>query len=156
MQHNHTHPNTDKNKRSRALKVLQYNIGKRRTVMLDLFNNEETGDIDIIAMQEPWRNSESKTIPNMDKERFELVSPVNDPKARVCFFVNKRAALASWNYKTHSSDLAILLINTSDRRKVQIYNIYNQTLAEGTITIIDLLLRITGTPIADKRGTQDE
>ena len=50
MQHNYTHPNTDKNKRSRALKVLQYNIGKRRTVMLDLFNNEETGDIDIIAI----------------------------------------------------------------------------------------------------------
>lgn len=94
-------------------------------MILDFFNNEETGDIDIIAIQEPWRNSKSKTIPNIDKERFELVSLVNDPKARVYFFVNKKAALASWNYKTYSSDLATLLINTSDRRKVQIHNIYN-------------------------------
>lgn len=156
MQNNHIHPNTGRNERSRALKVLQYNVGKRRTVMLDFFNIEETGDVDIIAIQEPWRNTESKAIPNMDRERFELVSPVNDPKARVCFFVNKRAALASWSYKTHSSDLATLIVNTSDGRKVQIHNVYNQALTEGTTTRMELLSRVTGTPFADERGTQDE
>ncbi|KAL9001701.1 MAG: hypothetical protein Q9188_005335 [Gyalolechia gomerana] len=117
MQHTHTSPNAvnsnhaaDPQKGRQTLRVLQYNVGKRLTVMLDLIANEEVNDIDIIPIQEPWKNSETKVIPNMDKERFELVCPTNDPKARVCFFVNKKSALASWRYKTHSSDLETLFI----------------------------------------------
>lgn len=110
--------------------------------MLDLFANEEVNDIDIIAIQEPWKNSETKVIPNMDKERFELVCPTNDPKARVCFFVNKKSALASWRYKTHSSDLETLFVSTTDGRKIRIHNIYNQALAEDTQTTIKLLSEV--------------
>lgn len=146
MQDTHTNTNTASkdNDYRRPLRILQYNIGKRRTVMLDLFNSEDVSDVDIIAIQEPGRNSESKVIPNMDKERFELVSPTDNSAARVCFFVNKKAALASWNYKTHSGDLATLHVDTTDGRRIQIHNIYNQTLAEGTLPTIKLLANVTG------------
>ncbi len=35
------------------LSILQYNTRKSRTVMVELFENARTYDIDIIAIQEP-------------------------------------------------------------------------------------------------------
>ena len=113
-------------KEYKTLQILQYNVGKRRTVMLDLFSNDEINNIDIIAIQEPWRNSETGLISNMDKGHFELVYPMNNSRARVCFFINKEAALASWQYKTHSNDLSTVTVKTTDGRKIRIHNIYNQ------------------------------
>lgn len=58
--------------------------------MIDLFTREEVKDIDIIVLQELWKNSITKLIVNPDMDRFELVYPTNDTKPRVCFTTRKR------------------------------------------------------------------
>lgn len=124
-------------KEYKTLQILQYNVGKRRTVMLDLFINDEVNNIDIIAIQEPWRNSETGLIPNMDKDHFELVYLMNNSRARVCFFINKKAALAGWQYKTYSNDLSTVTVKTSDGRKIRVHNIYNQPITEGSLGLLN-------------------
>ncbi len=73
-----------------TLSILQYNTRKSRNiVMIPLFQNDNILDIDIITLQEPWRNTRDQTTYHPRKESFHLLYPKNN-KARVCFFVNKK------------------------------------------------------------------
>ena len=71
------------------LSILQYNIRKSRTVMVELFDNEKIYNIDIIAIQEPWRNINTNTSYHPLKDRFNLVYLYHND-TRVCFYINKR------------------------------------------------------------------
>lgn len=45
-----------------TLNILQYNMRKSHNiVMITLFQNENILDIDIIALQEPWKNTWDQT-----------------------------------------------------------------------------------------------
>ena len=57
--------------------------------MIELFDNEKIYNIDIIAIQKPWRNINTNTFYYLLKDRFNLVYLYyND--TRVYFYINKR------------------------------------------------------------------
>ena len=105
------------------LSILQYNTRKSRTVMIELFEKKRIYDIDIIAIQEPWRNP-NKTSYHPLKDRFDIVYPYSED-SRVCFYINKRIPPGSWYPKYHSPDLCTLNIKSSNGRIIRIHNIYN-------------------------------
>ena len=107
-----------------TLKILQQNTRKSYDVMVQLFEDKETKEYDIIAIQEPWRRSECNTTYHSDKSHFELLY-LNNETTRVCYYVNKRLALSSWSITNHSSDLATLHLKATDERIIHIHNIYN-------------------------------
>ena len=105
------------------LAILQYNTRKSRVTMIELFGHALTSDMDIIAIQEPWRNP-SMTSYHPLKDRFDLIYPHHEQN-RVCFYVNKKLTPGSWYPKYHSPDLCSLIMRVRNNRVVTIHNIYN-------------------------------
>lgn len=106
------------------LSILQYNTRKSRTVMVELFDNEKIYNIDIIAIQEPWRNINTKTSYHPLKDRFNLVYLYHND-TRVCFYINKRFPPDRWYPSYHSPDLCTLNVKSENDRIIRIHNIYN-------------------------------
>ena len=111
------------------LSILQYNTRKSRTTMIELFEHALTSDIDIIAIQELWRNP-LKTSYHPLKDRFDLIYPHHE-QTRVCYYVNKKLTPGSWYPKYHSPDLCSLTIKLRNKRIVTIHNIYNPCYPEA-------------------------
>lgn len=77
-----------------TLSILQYNTRKsKEQVMMPLFDNPPTFSYDVIAVQEPWKNSEFRTTYHPHKNQFHLAYLEND-LTRACFFINKQIAQA--------------------------------------------------------------
>lgn len=76
------------------LTILQYNMRKSwKEVMIPLFKNERIKEVDIIVLQEPWRNPWKHTTYHPLKNFFDLV--YEDGKdTRISFYSNKTMALA--------------------------------------------------------------
>src|SRR5947207_467006 len=93
-----------------TLMILQYNVMKsREIVMTPLLHDKEILDYDILAIQEPWRNTfDNSTMHHPLKDRFHLIYPKED-KARVCFFVNKRLNTTSWKITHTSADMCTMI-----------------------------------------------
>ena len=116
-----------------GLKILQYNVMRSRDeVMATLLRDPKIHDYDILAFQEPWRNSFISTTHNPISHSFHLCFPKDsrDAPARVCFFVNKRINPNKWRYTEHTRDVNTLEITTrtSDAdtiSKIVIHNAYN-------------------------------
>lgn len=130
-----------------TLSILQYNVRKSYgQVMAPLFADEPTiTKIDIIAIQEPWRNTFQNTTHHPRKDLFELVY-LDHPKTRVCFFISKKLQLGSWSTIFHSPNLATLRIQTTCDRIIHIHNIYNPVTATGTNQIPLLNLALAANP----------
>ncbi len=110
-------------KHRNQLSILQYNTRKSRTVMVELFDNEKIYDIDIVAIQEPWRNTSTNTSYHPLKDRFNLIYPYHN-NTRVCFYINKRISPERWYPSYHSPDLCTLNIKFGKDRVIYIHNIY--------------------------------
>lgn len=110
-----------------GLTILQYNTRKsREVVMIPLFEDlENILKVDIIALQEPWRNQRDLTAYHPLKQNFELIY-LPSIETRVCFYVRKGIALSSWTYTHHSADYTTLHLFTTNHRKIHVHNIYNQ------------------------------
>lgn len=96
-----------------TLKILQQNVRKSRPTMIELFEESEIIEYDIIALQEPWRRSDCNTTYHPAKSHFELLY-LNSSQTRVCVYINKKIALASWNTTYHSPDLSTLHLKMLD------------------------------------------
>ena len=121
-----------------TLSILQYNTRKSRNiVMVPLFQSENILNIDIIALQEPWRNTRDQTTYHPRKDAFHLIYPESN-KARVCFFINKKIEQSSWTYTVHSPDVITLHFKLPDRH-IHIHNIYNPVNAEEISASIPVL-----------------
>lgn len=117
---------------SKTLTILQYNVRKSRdTVMATLLRDERVLEIDVLAIQEPWRNPFIDTTHHPAKDRFHLCYPASsyDEPARVCFFINKRLDHTKWQFKAHTRDMCTLTItgDANNSLPVNIHNIYNTT-----------------------------
>lgn len=106
-------------------------------------------DFDLIALQEPWRNTYQNTTFHPRKDVFELAY-MDDLLTRVCFYINKKIALASWTVKFHLPDLCTLRIKTTTNRILHIHNIYNPTIASEEPSKIPLLQTILETSPLDE------
>ena len=92
--------------------------------MMPLFDDPQTLLFDVIAIQEPWRNSEFLTTYHPHKDLFYLAYLEND-SIQVCFYISKQIAQADWYVTNHSSDLCTLHLRIYPDRTIQIHNIYN-------------------------------
>ncbi len=121
-----------------TLTIIQYNTRKSRSlVMILLFQNDEILNIDIIAIQEPWRNTRDQTIYHPRKNSFHLLYSEND-KTRVCFFINKKIDQSNWTYTMDGPDIISLHLNLPDRC-IHIHNTYNPVNVEEISTSIPIL-----------------
>ena len=107
--------------------------------MIPLFQNDNILDIDIIALQEPWRNTRDQTTYHPRKESFHLLYPESN-RARVCLFINKKIDQSTWTYTTDGPDIISLHLNLPDRC-IHIHNLYNPVNAEEISTSIPILKR---------------
>src|ERR1700749_4554005 len=97
----------------KSLNTLQYNVRKSKdTVMASLLRDKRVLELDILAIQEPWRNPDSETPHHPAKERFQLCYPASgrDEPARVCFFINKRLDHTKWQFTAHSRDACTITL----------------------------------------------
>ena len=121
-----------------TLTILQYNTRKSRNiVMIPLFQNDKILNIDIIAIQEPWRNTRDQTTYHPRKDSFHLLYSEND-KTRVCFFINKKIDQSTWTYTMDGPNIISLHLNLPDRC-IHIHNIYNPVNVEENSTSIPIL-----------------
>ena len=113
--------------------------------MIPLFQNNNILDIDIIALQEPWKNTRDQTTYHPQKDSFDLLYPESD-KARVCFFINKKIDQSAWTYTIDGPDVISLHLNLPNKC-IHIHNIYNSVNAEETsISILILKRRLAAHP----------
>jgi hypothetical protein len=81
--------------KKRTLSILQYNVQKSGTVMAPLLRDPAVLELDIIAIQEPWRNPHQNTTHNPAADHFRLVY-MDSQNTRTCFFVNKKISTAAY------------------------------------------------------------
>ena len=90
------------------LRILQYNVQKSRdVVMASLFQDSKILDYDILAIQEPWRNSFIATSYHPLKEHFQLTY-LDNTETRVCFYIHKRIDPSTWSVSYVSKDIISL------------------------------------------------
>ena len=107
-----------------TLSILQQNVGKSFTSMMEIFDDADNLKYDIIAIQEPWRNSQYNATCNPVPDRFEVLY-YNAKTTRTALFVNKDIALASWSVTHRGDDFSTLKLKTNDVRIINIHIIYN-------------------------------
>lgn len=107
--------------------------------MIPLFQNDNILSIDIIAIQEPWRNTRDITTYHPRKDTFHLLYSETN-KARVCYFINKKIDQTTWTYTIDGPDVISLHFNLPDRC-IHIHNIYNPVNSEEVSTSIPILKR---------------
>ena len=109
-----------------SLKILQYNVHKsKRKVIALLLADPRIHQYDIIALQEPWTNQQSKKATTYCPRSapFFLVYPLE--KGQCCFLVSKRLNTSTWEPSFQSPDLCSLQFEAEGRR-IWIHNIYSQ------------------------------
>jgi exonuclease III len=104
------------------LTILQYNVNhssnKIQTPFLQQLNPKEH---DIIAIQEPWINPQSKKTANLPG--YHTVLP-DAPAPRVALYILREISTLSWNLVKQTSDLITIQLQRSNRN-TQIHNCYN-------------------------------
>lgn len=81
-------------KGQQTLNILQQNTRKSYVSMAEIFAAEKNLKFDIIAIQEPWRNTQINTTHNPVPDRFDLLY-YNNETTRTALYVNKEIALVS-------------------------------------------------------------
>ncbi|KAH9203728.1 Endonuclease/exonuclease/phosphatase [Leptodontidium sp. 2 PMI_412] len=97
--------------------------------MAPLLRDPAVLELDIIAIQEPWRNPHQNTTHNPAADYFHLVY-MDSQNTRTCFFANKKIPTAAWTARTHSPDVCSLRIDVGNNdntqsQYIQIHNVYN-------------------------------
>lgn len=137
-----------------TLSILQYNVRKSRdTVMATLLRDPKVAEIDVLAIQEPWRNPYMATTHHPAKDMFHLYFPQDDDDARparVCFFVNKRLDHNKWHFDVHSRDACSLTIAVQSEGQVttqmMIHNVCNPVRgSEDRDSVLPVISRLLGT-----------
>ena len=94
--------------RDTILKVLQYNVRKSKDgVIAPLLEEQEVQDFDILAIQEPSFNSFNESTYNPSSSRF-LLAYKSGLDIRICFYINKRMDLISWEVRYRGGDFCSL------------------------------------------------
>lgn len=110
----------------------------RDQVMIPFFDDPRTLTYDIIAIQEPWRNSEFFTTYHPHKDIFHLTYMEHE-STHVCCYINKRLALSSWYVNHHSPDLCTIELQISGFNTLHIHNVYNPILLTNSSRCLSLL-----------------
>ena len=130
-------------KRSRDLRILQYNVQKSKDVVLaSLFQDSRVLEYDILAIQEPWRNPFINTTYHPLKTHFQLTY-LTDAATRVCFYIHKRLDPSTWSVSYISRDIIMLTIrNSPTGRRTCIVNVYNEIGTDTLPRLADTLRKL--------------
>ncbi|KAG0158576.1 hypothetical protein PDIDSM_6091 [Penicillium digitatum] len=98
--------------------------------MASFLSDKAVQKADVIAVQEPWINSQSTTTHYPNKATHQLVFPkeLEGERARVCLFVSKRIDPGSWSCKTVSKGYQLLKLRRNHLdgwTDLFMHNIYN-------------------------------
>ena len=110
------------------LRVLQYNVGKSIEVMIPMFQEPSTFGYDILAVQEPWKNSKKNQTYHPAPADFHICHPNRDGvTTRVCTYVSKKIPMNKWYSRVHSGDLVTVTLKPQEpgQKTLHIHNIYN-------------------------------
>jgi ribonuclease HI len=110
--------------------IIQYNAHNAHPVMASFLSDKAVQKADVIAVQEPWINSQSTTTHYPNKATHQLVFPkeLEGERARVCLFVSKRIDPGSWSCKTVSKGYQLLKLRRNHLdgwTDLFMHNIYN-------------------------------
>ena len=114
---------------SDTLHILQYNVRKEKNgTMAPLLCSDVGNMVDIIAIQEPWRNPHHLSTYNPHDSSFHLAFAPTE-HTWVCFFINKRIDPDTWEINDHNNpNIATLTIHTHCDPapiQLQIHNVYS-------------------------------
>ena len=108
---------------STRLTLLQYNVNKSRDkVLIGLLEDPKIAEIEILAIQEPWRNRETQEGYNPGNSPFYLIETTSE-KTRAAIYVNKRMPRRQICEIYKDTDLISLKIGTT-KEDIYIYNLY--------------------------------
>ena len=114
-----------------SIKILQYNVNKSRNkVLAGLLADPRVADFDIIAIQEPWRNTYDSSAYNTRDSGFHLVDK-KDGDSRVSMYINKRISTDSWSEVSHSLDSHTITLRVGTTQ-INIHNVYSPPPASHT------------------------
>jgi endonuclease/exonuclease/phosphatase family metal-dependent hydrolase len=134
------------------LTLLQYNVNKsRKKVLIGLFQEPLIQEIDFLAIQEPWRNTQTLKGYNT-QSNFYLIEE-EALNTRVSTYINRRIPIDEWSEIYKSKDLISILLQLGTK-KVYIHNIYLSPSAHANLELprtlgkLEELLELEGDYIA--------
>jgi hypothetical protein len=108
---------------AQELTLLQYNVNKsRKKVLIGLFQDLKIQEIDILVIQEPWRNPFNQRGYSA-QNTFTLIE-VENLNARVSTYINKHLPIDSWSEIYKSNDLITITIQQENQQRHYIHNLY--------------------------------
>ena len=141
---------------NQTLFILQYNVNNfRAKVMISLFESENIQQYDVLIIQESWRNSFQEITNNRLDQCFDLYYETRK-NTRVCFYINKRIALAFITITYHSKNLITLSLCLFEDRIIYIHNIYNSCKSSNERSIMSLLRDILSQNRKEKHIVVDD
>jgi exonuclease III len=106
----------------KELRILQYNVHKRDSVMALLLNDLRARDIDIIAIQEPWQNTH--VTATYCPGSCPFVPIFKKEGTRSCLLVNKRLDINQWDARVTSKDLCSVRLLCAGK-KIWVHSVYS-------------------------------
>src|ERR1700754_2479032 len=116
---------------STKLTLLQYNVNKSRDkVLIGLLQAPEIAKIDILAVQEPWRNRHNGEGYNPRNSPFYLIETTSE-KTKAAIYVNKRIPKSQISEIYKDTNLISLKMRTT-KEDVYIHNLYIEPTSHST------------------------
>jgi hypothetical protein len=103
------------------LKVLQYNVHKKKEVMELLLGLPATQELDIIAIQDPWLNTHE--VATFCPRRCAFVPVFSSSSKRSCLLINRKLDPNRWKVQISDRDLCTIELQL-DQGTLQIHSVY--------------------------------
>ena len=118
--------------------LLQYNVNKSRDkVLIGLLDDRRIAKYDILAIQEPWRNTHNGEGYNPRSSPFYLIETISE-KTRTATYVNKRIPKSQISEIYKDKDLISLKMSTT-KEDIYIHNLYIEPTTHSTKDIPPIL-----------------
>jgi exonuclease III len=105
------------------LRVVQYNVHKRKDVMALLLRDPGAREIDIIAIQEPWLNTHAPATYCPSSCPFTPV--FYEGSKRSCLLINKKLDINQWEARFTNKDLSSVRLQC-ENKTIWVHSIYSQ------------------------------
>src|ERR1700761_5033748 len=105
------------------LRIVQYNVHKRKDVMALLFRDPGAREIDIIAVQEPWLNTHAPATYCPSSYPFV---PVFYKESKRSYLLIIKLDINQWGARITSKDLISSVRLQCENKTIWVHSIYSQ------------------------------
>lgn len=126
----------------REFHVIQYNAARAWDTIATFLREPEIREARVIAIQEPWKNTQYDTTHNPVPATHQLLFPhITNERQRVAIFMSREVDPSTWAHTVVSSDYQILKLRRTqvegEWSDLFVHNIYNdQTRHNETVRLI--------------------